>query len=81
VARTTKQSPEIGEQHAVRDEARRPVRDRRGDACVGGNSVFQNELLAALGNFITYKISPRERFVLPFSLNHCTLGTGRLLTN
>src|SRR6266705_1771062 len=27
---------EIGEQHAVRDEARRPVGDRRGDARVGG---------------------------------------------
>jgi len=27
---------EIGEQHAVRDEARRPVRDRRGDARIGG---------------------------------------------
>src|SRR5439155_5939917 len=31
---------EIGEQHAVRDEARRPVGDRRGDARVGGG-IFQ----------------------------------------
>src|SRR5256885_8435201 len=31
---------EIGEQHAVRHEARRPMRDRRRDARVGGSRFF-----------------------------------------